>query len=96
MKVDLELVERVASLSRLKLGPEEALVMQHQLSSILDYVDQLARLPDDLPEAWRADTSVTPTRERPDESAVSEAQAVILDQAPQAAEGLFQVPRILD
>ena len=44
MKLSLEQVRHVANLARLSLTPEEEQRFQHQLSAILDAIDQLKSL----------------------------------------------------
>lgn len=41
MKIDQELIEKLAKLSKISLTPAEAKPMATNLSSILDYVDKL-------------------------------------------------------
>ncbi len=44
MKLTPEQVDHIAGLARLELAPEEKAVFQKQLSSIIEYVDQLAKV----------------------------------------------------
>lgn len=44
MSLTLEQVQKVAKLARLELSADDLVRMQHQLSAILDYVDQLQQL----------------------------------------------------
>ena len=43
MKLDAKQVEHIATLARVDLAPEEKELFREQLSSIIDYVDSLAR-----------------------------------------------------
>ncbi|NOZ63584.1 MAG: Asp-tRNA(Asn)/Glu-tRNA(Gln) amidotransferase subunit GatC [Caldiserica bacterium] len=88
-------IEKVGKLSRLKLTPEEKELYLKQLSSILEFMEQLKELnteevlptfyPLDLKSVWRKDC-VT--------SSLSQEEA--LDNAPAKERGYFKVPRIIE
>ena len=46
MSISIDEVDRIAKLARLKFSDEEKQKLQTELSSILDYVDQLAKIPE--------------------------------------------------
>ncbi|MBC8159937.1 MAG: Asp-tRNA(Asn)/Glu-tRNA(Gln) amidotransferase subunit GatC [Roseiflexaceae bacterium] len=95
MALTLEEVQKVAHLARLTLAPDELIIMQGQLSGILDYISmlnelELADVPPttqvtDLHNVLRADT-VRPSLPRDD----------VLANAPQQQDGMFRVKAIFD
>jgi aspartyl-tRNA(Asn)/glutamyl-tRNA(Gln) amidotransferase subunit C len=92
MKID---VEAVAKLARLGLSDEEKKLFGEQLSRILDHADTLKRLNTD---------KVEPTSHAiPMKNVLREDKVIpcldldrILANAPQAEEGMFRVPRIVE
>ena len=91
-RVTLDTVDQVARLARLSLADEERELFARQLEQILEWADSLRALDvADVPPlahglepAWRAD-EVRPglSRER------------ALESAPDPAEGLFRVPKVI-
>ena len=94
MKITRETVEHVARLAALELSSEEIERFTHQLSRILEYIDQLQQL--DLEEIppFR---HVLPRREyyREDRPQAGLEGREALSQAPEGEQGLFKVPRVL-
>ncbi|TET50102.1 MAG: Asp-tRNA(Asn)/Glu-tRNA(Gln) amidotransferase subunit GatC [Anaerolineales bacterium] len=95
MKLSRDEVDHIAELARLDLSEDEAKLYQEQLSAILEHFERLQALPteDILPmttvlplhSVMREDTTQPPT-DRED----------ILDNAPAAEDGYFEVPAVLD
>jgi aspartyl-tRNA(Asn)/glutamyl-tRNA(Gln) amidotransferase subunit C len=94
-RITRDTVEHVARLARLELSPDELERMRAQLDAILGYVEQLARI----------DTAeVVPTAHvlplvnvmREDEVRPSYPVDAMLANAPDADDGAFRVPRILE
>ena len=95
MSIDHAEVRRIADLAQLELDDAEVASLTRELQSILDHFATLDELdvsgvePGPLdprePEPWRED------RVRPGLSADT-----ALGNAPQAADGHFRVPRVLD
>jgi aspartyl-tRNA(Asn)/glutamyl-tRNA(Gln) amidotransferase subunit C len=95
VKITVEDVEHVANLARLQLTDEEKSSYATQLSAILEYFDKLSEVdtaqvapmshPIDLENVFRGDQA--------GESMPPEA---VLSNAPEQAEGCFQVPVVLD
>ncbi|HEY1354844.1 MAG TPA: Asp-tRNA(Asn)/Glu-tRNA(Gln) amidotransferase subunit GatC [Solirubrobacterales bacterium] len=89
--IDRDQVLHVARLARLRLSEEEVARMAGELSGILEHVDRIGEL--DLDD-------VEPTSHvvdlenvlRPDEPRPSWPKDVVLEQAPDPAEGAFRVP----
>lgn len=94
MPVEID-IRKVAKLARIALSEEELEEYSRQLGDILEHAEQVQSLPTEgveptshpLPmvNAFRQDV-VTGSLTRDD----------VLDQAPDAADGYFRVPRILD
>jgi len=93
--IDLEQVRKVALLARLELSPEEEEQFTEQLSSILEYVEQLSELDtDNVAPTTRAIELSNITRNDILESFPG--RDAILDCAPDREEDYFKVPKILD
>jgi aspartyl-tRNA(Asn)/glutamyl-tRNA(Gln) amidotransferase subunit C len=92
--IDIEQVKKVALLGRLELTADEESQFATQLSSILDYFEQLSELDT---------TNVEPTTRaielsnitRSDEQKTYGDREALLDQAPERDEDFFRVPKIL-
>lgn len=93
-KIERDEVRRVAHLARLELTPQEEDALTTQLSSILEYFEQLSELEtSDVPPTARAiDVSNVTRADRlqpcPDREA-------ILDCAPDREDDFFKVPQIM-
>lgn len=92
--IDREQVHKVAHLARLALTEAEEAQFAPQLSSILDYVDQLSELDvQDVPPTTRAIDVSNITRA--DQTQVYPEQAAILAGAPEQEGNFFRVPQIM-
>lgn len=95
MALTREQVLHIARLARLALTDEEVERFAHQLSSILEHADEVSRL---------ATEDVAPTAHaiplvnvfRPDDPEPSLPQAKAISTAPEAEDGRFRVPRIIE
>jgi aspartyl-tRNA(Asn)/glutamyl-tRNA(Gln) amidotransferase subunit C len=89
--IDREQVLHVAKLARLRLSEDEVERVAGELSGILDHVGRIAELDlDDVPP-----TSHVVALEnvlRPDQPRPSWPKDVVLEQAPDPANGAFRVP----
>ena len=89
--IEREQVLHVAKLARLRLSENEVERMAGELSGILDHVDRIGELDlEDVPP-----TSHVVELEnvlRPDEPRSSWPRDVVLEQAPDPADGAFRVP----
>jgi len=89
-------VERIATLARLELTPDEVTLFAGQLTAILAYADQVQQVDTSgiavAPAAATGDVAA-----RDDEPVPSLDRDLVLSQAPSAdrAAGLFKVPRVL-
>jgi aspartyl-tRNA(Asn)/glutamyl-tRNA(Gln) amidotransferase subunit C len=95
MKLTLEQVEHIAQLARLTLSAEEKALYQGQLSAILEYFEKLEKLDT---EAISPTATVLPLSSvmREDEASAPMDREDILANAPEAADGCFEVPAVLD
>ena len=95
MSVDTATVRRVARLARIKVTDDEAERMTNELNSILGFVEQLNEV--DV-EGVEPMTGVTPMRlkRRRDEVTDGGIPDKILLNAPDAREGFFAVPKVVE
>ncbi len=100
IKVDRELVRKVADLAHLSLSEQEMGLYQERLAKVLSYVEQLDEVHESLDKNWRPDTSRgeagVSTLERPDVVEGSLPVEEAMKQAPARIGTAFQVPRILE
>ncbi|MFU0800824.1 MAG: Asp-tRNA(Asn)/Glu-tRNA(Gln) amidotransferase subunit GatC [Xylanivirga thermophila] len=95
MKVSIKEVEHVANLSQLILNDDEKEKVAHDLSEILEYADKLSELDTDgiqptihvlhMQNVFREDV-VKPSMDRD----------VLLENAPDAQDGCFKVPKVVE
>ncbi|MEM9012047.1 MAG: Asp-tRNA(Asn)/Glu-tRNA(Gln) amidotransferase subunit GatC [Pseudomonadota bacterium] len=95
MSIDIETARRVAHLARIRVEEEDLPAIAAELSGILDFMDQLASV--DV-EGVEPMTSVTPMdlKRRPDEVREGDQAERILANAPEAREGFFVVPKVVE
>ncbi|MCW6037653.1 Asp-tRNA(Asn)/Glu-tRNA(Gln) amidotransferase subunit GatC [Spirulina subsalsa FACHB-351] len=92
--LDREQVHKVAHLARLDLTPEEETAFTQQLSSILDYFEQLEELDtENVHPTTRAIEISNVTR--PDTLRTMEDREKMLQEAPEQEGDFFRVPQIL-
>jgi aspartyl-tRNA(Asn)/glutamyl-tRNA(Gln) amidotransferase subunit C len=95
MKLSREEVEHIADLARLALTEDEVARFQEQLSTILEHFEHLQELEtQDIPPT----ATVLPLRSvmRPDEARPPLAREELLENAPEARDGCFKVPAVLE
>lgn len=91
-------IEKVAQLAHLELDEEELKTFSTQIADIISYVEQLNEL--DTKNVEPALGGLTREGEgtdssRDDQLKLSLGQKVALEEAPDAAEGHFRVPKVL-
>ncbi|GAB4272593.1 MAG: Asp-tRNA(Asn)/Glu-tRNA(Gln) amidotransferase subunit GatC [Pararhodobacter sp.] len=93
--IDLETARRVAKLARIRVPDENLPLLAEQLSGILTFMEQLNEV--DV-EGVEPMTSVTPMRLKRRQDSVTDGnmQAKILSNAPDAREGFFAVPKVVE
>ena len=95
MAVDRDTTRRVAHLARIRVEEDQLEALAGELSRILAFAEQLAEV--DV-EGVEPMTSVTPMRLKRREDGVTDGgmQARILANAPDAREGFFAVPKVVE
>lgn len=95
MSVDVTTVKRIARLARIAVTEEEARSLQGELSSILQWVEQLGEVE---VEGVPPMTSVVEMRMKKRADAVTEGSraAEILKNAPETEDGYFVVPKVVE
>jgi len=88
-------VSHVANLARLEFNEEETQDFTEQLSRILEYIGKLNELDtDDVPPTSHIHPQYNITK--PDIVKTSLNRKAVLENAPEAEEGYFGVPRVID
>jgi aspartyl-tRNA(Asn)/glutamyl-tRNA(Gln) amidotransferase subunit C len=95
MPIDRAAVDHVARLARLDLSDEERTRMEAELGQILDYAEAIQALELDDIEPTSHSIEIRNVM-RPDEVRPSLAQEEVLAMAPEAEDGRFKVPRIIE
>lgn len=95
MSIDTETARRVAHLARIAVPEADLPRLATQLSGILSFMEQLNEVDVTGVEPM---TSVTPLRLRRREDVVSDGNMpeAILKNAPDAREGFFAVPKVVE
>lgn len=95
MTIDIDTARRVAHLARIGVSEDDLGALAGELSGILGFVEQLMAVDVDGVEPM---TSVTPMRlkRRADEVTEGHMAKTILANAPDAREGFFVVPRVVE
>ena len=95
MSIDLETARRVAHLARIAVPEEDLPALAGEFNTILGFIEQLNEV--DV-EGVEPMTSVTPMRlkRRADEVTAGGDPAAVLSNAPDAREGFFAVPKVVE
>ena len=95
MSIDTDTARRVAHLARIRVEETDLPALAQELSNILTFMEQLTEV--DV-EGVEPMTSVTPMRlkRRQDVVTEGEMQDRILANAPDAREGFFAVPKVVE
>ena len=95
MSIDIETARRVAKLARIRVDEGDLPALAGELSGILQFMEQLNEVDVTGIEPM---TSVTPMRlkRRTDVVTDGDIQAAILKNAPDAREGFFAVPKVVE
>jgi aspartyl-tRNA(Asn)/glutamyl-tRNA(Gln) amidotransferase subunit C len=93
--IDIDTARKVAHLARIRVAPEALPKLAEQLSGILSFMEQLNEVDVTGVEPM---TSVTPMRlkRRADVVSDGDRQAAVLANAPDAREGFFAVPKVVE
>ncbi|GAA0731307.1 Asp-tRNA(Asn)/Glu-tRNA(Gln) amidotransferase subunit GatC [Sphingomonas japonica] len=95
MSVEPATVQRIASLARIAITPEEAARLAPDLSNILGWIEQLGEVDCAGVEPM---TAVIPNRLRLRDDVVTDGDVrdLVLANAPQAEHGFFAVPKVIE
>lgn len=95
MSIDLETAAKVAKLARIAVKDEALPALADEFNTILGFIEQLNEVDVTGVEPM---TSVTPMRLRRREDVVNDGnqQDKILSNAPDAREGFFAVPKVVE
>ena len=95
MSIDLETAARVAKLARIRVEADALPELADEFNRILGFIEQLQEVDVDGVEPM---TSVTPMRLKRRDDAVTDGdrQAQVLANAPDAREGFFAVPKVVE
>ncbi|MEM7243120.1 MAG: Asp-tRNA(Asn)/Glu-tRNA(Gln) amidotransferase subunit GatC [Pseudomonadota bacterium] len=95
MAIDKDTARRVAHLARIEVAEEDLDALAGELSGILNFMEQLAEVDVDGVTPM---TSVTPMElyQRNDEVTDGDMPERVLKNAPDAREGFFAVPKVVE
>lgn len=95
MSIDEGTAAKVAKLARIKVDPEQLSTLANEFNDILGFIEQLNEVDVDGVEPM---VSVTPMRlkRRTDGVTDGNQQDKVLSNAPDAREGFFAVPKVVE
>lgn len=95
MSIDTETAAKVAKLARIRVEDDALPALAQEFNTILGFIEQLNEVDVDGIEPM---TSVTPMRlpRRADEVTDGDQQEKVLSNAPDAREGFFAVPKVVE
>ncbi|MFQ6547786.1 Asp-tRNA(Asn)/Glu-tRNA(Gln) amidotransferase subunit GatC [Aestuariibius sp. 2305UL40-4] len=95
MSIDIETARKVAKLARIRVEEDDLPALAGEFSAILDFIEQLEEV--DV-EGIEPMVSVTPMRLKRREDVVTDGdrQGAVLANAPDAREGFFAVPKVVE
>jgi aspartyl-tRNA(Asn)/glutamyl-tRNA(Gln) amidotransferase subunit C len=95
MPIDTSTAARVAKLARIRVEPDALPALAAEFNTILGFIEQLGEVDVDGIEPM---VSVTPMRlpRRSDVVTDGNQQAKVLSNAPDAREGFFAVPKVVE
>lgn len=95
MSIDIETARKVAHLARIRVDEDRLPALAQEFSTILDFIEQLNEVDVDGVEPM---VSVTPMRLKRRQDGVTDGgyPDKILSNAPDAREGFFAVPKVVE
>lgn len=95
MSIDTQTAAKIAKLARIKVEDEELPALAQEFSNILGFIEQLNEVDVDGVEPM---VSVTPMRLKRRQDGVTDGnmQDKVLANAPDAREGFFAVPKVVE
>ena len=95
MALDKATVARIATLARIRVAEEELEPLAGELSTILDWIEQLGEVDTaDVPPMTSVAEMTLPMRE--DKVSDGGAREAVLGNAPRGARGFFAVPKVVE
>ena len=95
MSLDKDTVKNIAYLARIRVADEKLEPLAGELSSILDWIEQLQELDTDGVEPMASVSDVT-LPQRKDAVTDGNCQAAVLKNAPDGEDGFFTVPKVVE
>jgi len=95
MSVDKDTVRRVARLARLAMSEDALEPMTHELNQILGWIDQLSEVDTDGVPPMTSAVAASLYR-RPDVVTDGDNVAGVTKNAPEAEDGFFTVPKVVE
>ena len=96
MKITQEMIEHLEDLARIELSAEERKLLAEQLGRIVEYCEQVQALDTDNVEPTSAVVYERESKLRADVVKPGLDRDVVLKQAPDAKDGFFRVPKIIE
>ncbi len=96
MKIDLKMIAHLEELAKIELTPEEREVLSEQLDRIVEYCEQLQGLDTDAVAPTSAVIHESGSALREDQVEPGLDRDVVLGEAPDAKDGYFRVPKIIE
>ena len=95
MSIDIQTAAHVAKLARIRVEEDDLPALAQEFNTILGFIEQLQEV--DV-EGVEPMTSVTPQRLRRRDDVVTDGgqQEKVLSNAPDAREGFFAVPKVVE
>jgi aspartyl-tRNA(Asn)/glutamyl-tRNA(Gln) amidotransferase subunit C len=95
MALDKATVTRIATLARIRVAEEELEPLAGELSTILDWIEQLGEVDTaDVPPMTSVAEMTLPMRD--DKVSDGGASDAVLSNAPRSARGFFTVPKVVE
>ncbi len=94
--IDIPLVEKLATLSRLSFSDTEKQTLQTELGNILDFISQLQEVNTDGVEPMASTVNAASTLERPDAVTETNHRDDYLAVSPKEEMGFFVVPKVIE
>ena len=95
MQVDEATVRKIARLARIRISDAEAKALEGELSTILDWVEQLDEVDTDGVEPMTSVVQTAPN-ERVDEVTDGGIADAIVENAPERLDHFFTVPKVVE
>jgi aspartyl-tRNA(Asn)/glutamyl-tRNA(Gln) amidotransferase subunit C len=96
MKIDLKMIAHLEALAKIELTPEERDVLSGQLDRIVEYCEQIQALDTNGVAPTSAVVHEPRSALREDEVEPGLNRDVVLGEAPDAENGYFRVPKIIE